>query len=74
MTTLSCRIVLKFLSGEVGIWITRVTLTQRSYKIWVRVMMFNATFNDISVVLWQSVVLVDETGVPGENNAPATRR
>jgi hypothetical protein len=41
------------LSGEVGIWITRVTLTQRSHKIWVRVMMFNATFNDISVVLWQ---------------------
>jgi hypothetical protein len=31
-------------------------------------MMFNATFNNISVILWQSVLLVEETKVPGENN------
>jgi hypothetical protein len=30
-------------------------------------MLFNATFNNISVILWQSVLLVEETGVPGEN-------
>ena len=29
---------------------------------------FNATFNNISVILWQSVLLVVETGVPGENH------
>jgi hypothetical protein len=29
---------------------------------------FNATFNNISVILWQSVLLVEETGVPGENH------
>jgi hypothetical protein len=29
-------------------------------------MVFNATFNSISVILWQSVLLVEETGVPGE--------
>ena len=29
-------------------------------------MVFNATFNNISVILWRSVLLVDETGVPGE--------
>ena len=29
-------------------------------------MMFNATFNNISVILWQSVLLVEETGVPGK--------
>jgi hypothetical protein len=28
---------------------------------------FNATFNNISVILWRSVLLVEETGVPGEN-------
>jgi hypothetical protein len=28
------------------------------------VMMFNATLNNISVKLWQSVLLVEETGVP----------
>jgi hypothetical protein len=35
------------------------------------VMVFNATFNNISVILWQSVLLVEETGVPKENHRPA---
>ena len=30
-------------------------------------MVLNATFNNISVILWWSVLLVEETGVPGEN-------
>jgi hypothetical protein len=33
-------------------------------------MMFNATFNNISVKSWRSVLLVDETGVPGEIHRP----
>jgi hypothetical protein len=28
---------------------------------------FNATFNNISVISWWSVLLVEETGGPGEN-------
>jgi hypothetical protein len=31
-------------------------------------MVFNATFNNISVISWQSVLLVEETGVPGEKS------
>jgi hypothetical protein len=31
-------------------------------------MVFNATVNNISVISWQSVLLVDETEVPGENH------
>ena len=31
---------------------------------------FNNFFNNISVILWQSVLLVEETGVPRENNQP----
>jgi len=27
-------------------------------------MVFNTTFNDISVILWQSILLVKETVVP----------
>jgi hypothetical protein len=27
------------------------------------VMVFNATFNNISVILWRSVLLVEETGM-----------
>jgi hypothetical protein len=30
-------------------------------------MLFNATFNNISVILSRSVLLVEETGVLGEN-------
>jgi hypothetical protein len=33
-----------------------------------RVMVFNATFNNISVISWRSVLLEEETGVPGENH------
>ena len=37
----------------------------------VSVMTFNATFNNISVISWWSVLLVLETGVPGGNIRPA---
>jgi hypothetical protein len=43
---------------------------------WVRVkfMVFNATFNNISVISWRSVLLVEETGVRRENHRPVARR
>ena len=31
---------------------------------------FNAIFNTISVIAWRSVLLVEETGVLGENHRP----
>ena len=31
-------------------------------------MVFNATFNNISVISWRSVFCMEETGVPGENH------
>jgi hypothetical protein len=34
-------------------------------------MVFNTTFNNIPAILWWSVLLVEETGVPGENHRPA---
>jgi hypothetical protein len=34
-------------------------------------MVFNTTFNNISVISWRSVLLVEKTGGPGENNRPA---
>jgi hypothetical protein len=33
-------------------------------------MVFNATFNNMSVISWWSVLLVEETGVPRENHRP----
>jgi hypothetical protein len=35
-------------------------------------MVCNATFNNISSISWQSVLLVEETGVSGENHRPVT--
>ena len=37
----------------------------------VRVIVFNANFNNISVVSWQLVLLVEESGVPRQNHRPA---
>ena len=43
----------------------------RKYSdIWVRVMPFKAISNNISVILWPSVLLAEETGVPGKNHWP----
>ena len=33
----------------------------------VALMVLNASFNNISVISWRSVVLVEETGEPAEN-------
>jgi len=38
--------------------------------VWFGFMMFNTTFNNISVISWRSVLLVEETRVPGENHIP----
>jgi hypothetical protein len=35
-------------------------------------MVFNVTFNNISVISWQSVLLVEETEIPAENHQPVT--
>jgi hypothetical protein len=32
---------------------------------------FNATLNNISVISWRPVLLVEETGVPGNKDRPA---
>jgi len=36
-------------------------------------MVSNATFNNISVKSWQSVLLVKETGLSGENHRPVAQ-
>jgi hypothetical protein len=43
-------------------------------EVKVRVMVFNATFNNISVISWWSVLLVEETEVPRENHRPIASR
>ena len=44
----------------------------RKKRFWVRVIVFNATFNNITAISWRSVLYVEETGVPCENYRPGT--
>ena len=39
-------------------------------EVWFGFMVFSATFNNISVISWRSVLLVEKSGVPGENDQP----
>ena len=43
-------------------------LIYNCFGLFVCLMVFNATFNNISVISWRSVLLVEETGGPGENH------
>jgi len=64
--------------SKVRFWIvvwsqTRVHCKYNHYHIIVGLvlfMVFNATFNNISVIFWQSVLLVEETRLLGENHWP----
>ena len=47
-----------------------VELGNLHLKIRVILMVLNATFNNISVISWQSILLVEENGGPGENHRP----
>jgi hypothetical protein len=60
---------------------SKVTTPQEEYVVRicafidvVCLMMFNATFNNISVISWRSVLLVENTGVSGENHQPVASR
>ena len=39
--------------------------------LWFGFMVLYATFNNISVISWLSVLFMKETGVPGENQRPS---
>jgi len=39
-------------------------------NMFVCLLVFNVTFNNISVISWRSALLMEETGGPGENPRP----
>jgi hypothetical protein len=47
-------------------------IKQIFFVLRLRVMVLNATLSNISVISWQSVLLVEETRVFGENHQLAT--
>ena len=44
----------------------------RFILLWFGLRVFNATFDNISVISWQSVLLEEDTWVPRENHQPTT--
>ena len=42
--------------------------------VWVKGMVLNSTFNNISFISWRSVLLVEETRVSGKTHRPVTSR
>jgi hypothetical protein len=48
----------------------RLLYLSKNDVLFVCLMVSNATFNNISVISWRSVLLVEETGVPRENHRP----
>ena len=56
------------LSDYISLFVNNVL---NHYSIRVIVLVVIATFNNISAILWWQVLLVEETGVPGENHRPA---
>ena len=45
-----------------------IEIKQDRFNVWI--MVFNVTFNNISVISWRSVLFVEETGVHSENHRP----
>jgi hypothetical protein len=53
------------------LWVTRFTRLQRYHNHsqidLISFLVFNATFSNISAITWRPVLVVEEAGVPGEN-------
>jgi hypothetical protein len=56
--------------SSVGYSLIMTIITNLIGLVWF--MVFNATFNNISVISWLSVLLVEETEVSGENHRQVT--
>jgi hypothetical protein len=57
--------------GKLSLQKEVISLTE-AISLLVCLMVLNATFNNISVISWRSVLLVEETGGPGENHRPVS--
>jgi hypothetical protein len=64
-----CGNISRTLSGSQTLCTTSLSIPYVQLDVgWV--MVFNVTFNNISAISWWPVLLVEETGVPGENHRP----
>ena len=54
--------------NSINMFVCKYHLFIKDGLVWF--MVLNTTFNNISVTSWRSILLVEETGVPGENYRP----
>ena len=48
-----------------------ILLQCSNFLVWFGLLLvFNTTFNNVSFILWRSVLMVEETGVAEENHQP----
>ena len=59
--------------SKINVYMMKLDCVGIKDRVRVNVMVFNVTFNNISVISWRSVLLVEEAGVPGENYRPTAR-
>ena len=71
MMTLPIKTIMSVLNVSTNI-ISVSQLIPWDWFVYFRFMMFNATFNNISVISLRSVLSVEETRVPRENQQPVT--
>jgi hypothetical protein len=58
-----------WLAGHVHVYLCLISSVSCN-MVWFGFMVLNATFSNISVISWQSFLLVEETGVPVESHRP----
>ena len=59
--------------SKINVYVMKLDCVGIKDRVRVNVMVFNVTFNNISVISWRSVLLVEEAGVPRENYRPTAR-
>ena len=60
-----------FIEGIFKGTLMNISIIRTLFLVWFRFMVFNATFNNSLAISQRSVLLLEETGVPGENHPPA---
>jgi hypothetical protein len=67
---LDCHLKLSFFFSHTKLNKNKVISWVKFHFLYPKFMVFNTTFTNISVILWQSVLLVEESVGPKENHRP----
>ena len=69
VSIVTLRIWFSRINNVVFFWVPLMT-SKICFWIWIWILVFNATFSNISAISWRPVLVVEEARVPGENHRP----